>query len=215
MCSGARRCVYCEDSVADEVEHIHPKDLYPNFCFHWDNYVYACGSCNGPKNNKFAIFKKDDGSFHIVNPPRRTKATEPAEGNDALINPRVEDPLDFCMLDLASTFKFVIIAKAGTNDALKADYTFNEVLRLNEREFLRKARETAYTNYKSRLGYYTTQKLGGDTLDKLDDLIENLQQEAHPTVWKEMQRYHSKGILKSIDKDLDDLFIKSPEAIKW
>ena len=215
MCSGARRCVYCEDSVADEVEHIHPKDLYPNLCFQWDNYIYACGNCNGPKNNKFAIFKKYDGSFHIVNPPRGTNATEPPEGNDALINPRIENPLDFCMLDLSSTFKFVVISKAGTNDAIKANYTFNEVLRLNEREFLRKARETAYTNYKSRLGYYTSQKLGGEPQKKLDKLIDNLKQEAHPTVWKEMQRYHSKKILKNIDKDLDDLFIKSPEALNW
>ena len=28
MCSGAQRCVYCEDSVGDEVEHIQPQDLY-------------------------------------------------------------------------------------------------------------------------------------------------------------------------------------------
>jgi uncharacterized protein (TIGR02646 family) len=158
MCSGARRCVYCEDSVADEVEHIHPKDLYPNFCFQWDNYVYACGNCNGPKNNKFAIFRKDNGNFQEVNPPRGTIATEPTAGSDALINPRIEDPLDFCMLDLSSTFKFVVIKKPGSIDAHKADYTFNTVLRLNEREFLRKARENAYTNYKSRLGYYTSEK---------------------------------------------------------
>ncbi|MFW0718843.1 hypothetical protein [Pedobacter sp. N23S346] len=215
MCSGARRCVYCEDSVADEVEHIHPKDLYPNLCFHWDNYVYACGNCNGPKNNKFAIFRKDNGNFHNVNPQGKMKATEPLEGNDALINPRIEDPLDFCILDLSSTFKFVVVAKGGTDDAFKADYTYNEVLRLNDREFLRKARENAYTNYKSRLGYYTTKKVEGVAQDKLDNLVLNLKQEAHPTVWKEMQRYHSKGILKSIDKDLDDLFIKSPEALNW
>lgn len=29
MCAGARRCAYCEDSAADEVEHVRPKDLYP------------------------------------------------------------------------------------------------------------------------------------------------------------------------------------------
>lgn len=215
MCSGARRCVYCEDSVADEVEHIHPKDLYPNFCFHWDNYVYACGNCNGPKNNKFAIFRNDNGNFHEVNPPRGTKATQPPAGSDALINPRIEDPLDFCMLDLSSTFKFVVIKEAGTTDAQKADYTFNMVLRLNEREFLRKARENAYTNYKSRLGYYSCEKFKGTAQNKLDTLIENLKQEAHPTVWKEMQRQHSIGILNKIDEDLDDLFVKSPEALKW
>jgi hypothetical protein len=30
-----------------------------------------------------------------------------------------------------------------------------------------------------------------------------------------MQRQHSKGILKKIDKDLNELFVKSPEALKW
>ena len=94
MCSGARRCVYCEDSVGDEVEHIHPKDLFPNLCFHWDNYVYACGNCNGPKSNKFAIFRIDNGAFQILNPPKGAKASEPPDGNDAMINPRIEDPLN-------------------------------------------------------------------------------------------------------------------------
>ncbi len=56
MCSGARRCIYCEDSVGDEVEHIHPKNLYPEMCFCWENYVYACGKCNGPKGDQFAVF---------------------------------------------------------------------------------------------------------------------------------------------------------------
>jgi len=50
---GIERCVYCEDSKCDEVEHIYPKDLYPQYCFVWSNYVYACGTCNAPKNNKF------------------------------------------------------------------------------------------------------------------------------------------------------------------
>src|SRR5947209_3962867 len=42
MCSGARRCCYCEDSFANQVEHIKPKDLYPGETFKWRNYVYAC-----------------------------------------------------------------------------------------------------------------------------------------------------------------------------
>lgn len=215
MCSGARRCAYCEDSVGDEVEHIHPKDLYPDMCFNWSNYVYACGNCNGPKNNKFAIFRHDNGVFHPVNPLRGTKATQPPAGDDAMINPRTESGLDFCMLDLQTTFKFVVIKKPGTREAQKADYTFNEVLRLNEREFLRKARETAFINYKSRLGYYSSEKTKGTSQQKLDILIENLKKEAHPTVWKEMQRQHSQGILKKIDNDLDDLFVKSPESLTW
>ena len=59
MCSGAQRCVYCEDSVGDEVEHIQPKDLYPCLVFVWTNYVYACGRCNGGKSNKFAVISED------------------------------------------------------------------------------------------------------------------------------------------------------------
>ena len=43
LCSGSRRCMYCDDSVADEVEHFRPKDLYPEVVFAWMNYLYACG----------------------------------------------------------------------------------------------------------------------------------------------------------------------------
>lgn len=215
MCSGARRCVYCEDSVADEVEHIHPKDLYPEMCFRWDNYVYACGSCNGPKNNKFAVFRSDDGEFQVVNPPRGQRATAPPAGEDALINPRKENPLDFCMLDLESTFKFVVIADEGSREYKKANYTYYEVLRLNEREFLREARKNAFGNYKARLYEYTYKKKNGSAKIELDKMIEGIKSESHPTVWKEMQRYHVKGWLHNIDKDLDTLFIQSPESIEW
>ena len=63
MCSGARRCMYCEDSVADEVEHFKPKDLYPEVVFAWMNYLYACGPCNGPKNNQFRDCSKGYSVF--------------------------------------------------------------------------------------------------------------------------------------------------------
>lgn len=216
MCSGARRCAYCEDSVGDEVEHIFPKDLYPGHCFSWDNYLYACGNCNGPKNNKFAIFKKSDGKFTTVNPPHGQPSAQPPDGDAAMINPRLENAMDFCMLDLQSTFKFVVIAKKGTKEYEKADYTFNEVLRLNDqREFLRQARINAYGNFASRLYKYTDQKQKGATQQMLDKMIEGIQKEAHPTVWKEMQRYHNKGLLIKFDKELNDLFIASPEALQW
>jgi uncharacterized protein (TIGR02646 family) len=214
MCSGARRCVYCEDSVGDEVEHIHPKDLFPSLCFDWDNYVYACGNCNGPKNNKFAVFRKDNGVFQELQPPKGAKTSEPPEGEAVMINPRREDPLNYCMLDLSGTFKFVVI-KESIKDKKRAEYTFNEVLRLNEREFLREARKTAYINYKSRLGYYSGLKEKLAPQDKLDELIENLKKESHPTVWKEMQRQYSLGIIRRIDTDLHDLFERSPESLLW
>ena len=57
MCSGARRCGYCEGSVGDEVEHIKPKDLYPEAMFVWENYLLACGPSNGGKNNNFSVIR--------------------------------------------------------------------------------------------------------------------------------------------------------------
>ncbi|MDJ1470849.1 aminoglycoside phosphotransferase [Cytophagaceae bacterium DM2B3-1] len=215
MCSGARRCVYCEDSVGDEVEHIRPKDLYPGVCFSWTNYVYACGNCNGPKNNKFAVFRHSDGQFVEVNPPRGQQAAEPPAGDDALINPRIEDPFAYCMLDLISTFQFVITAPAGTPEHQKAEYTINTVLRLNEREFLRKSRRSAFENYKARLYQYVHKRNAGASAGKLQLMREGIQTEAHPTVWKEMQRYHRRGILRNVDPDLDDLFLAEPNALNW
>ncbi len=216
LCSGAERCVYCEDSKADEVEHICPKALYPEKCFEWENYVYACGTCNGPKNNQFAVFRDDNGALELLNVKVGEELIEPINGKPVLINPRFEDPMDYCILDISSTFKFVIIAQKGTDEYLKADYTFNKILRLNEqREYLRIARKTAFENYKSRLYVYTDKKLKGANFQVLEGLIENLQQECHPTVWKEMQRWHKRKILSKIDSELDNLFLASPEALDW
>ncbi len=57
MCSGAQRCVFCEDSAGNQIEHFAPKRLFPNLTFVWSNYLYACSGCNGPKLTKFAVFK--------------------------------------------------------------------------------------------------------------------------------------------------------------
>jgi len=216
MCSGAERCVYCEDSKCDEVEHIFPKDLYPEKCFTWDNYVYACGPCNGPKNNQFAIFRQSDGAFQIVNPSHREASIEPPPGDAVLLNPRMEDPLAYCILDLASTFKFVITANPASREYRRADYTFNTVLRLNDqREYLRQARKSAFSMYKARLFEYTVKKGNGAEPAQLEKMIDGIKKEAHPTVWKEMQRQHKMGILKKFNQEIANLFDASPEALDW
>jgi uncharacterized protein (TIGR02646 family) len=215
MCSGARRCVYCEDSVGDEVEHIFPKDLYPEKVFDWHNYVYACGNCNSPKNNKFAVFRDDNGQFHPVNPPHGQPAQQPPSGRPALINPRIEDPLPYAMLDLAGTFLFVILPEESTDEHQKAAYTFNEVLQFDKREFLRQAREEAYYDYRARLAEYVNRKNSGAPQAQLHKMVAQLKKKGHPTVWREMQRYHQLSILRNIDSELDDYFIAVPEALEW
>ncbi len=217
MCNSTRRCVYCEDSLGDEVEHIYPKDIYPDKCFNWDNYVYACGPCNGPKNNKFAVFKSSDGKFTEVNPSRGNAASKPPKGEAVLINPRIENPLRFAILDLAGTFKFFPLPGLDAKDNKKTEYTYNDVLRLNheEREPLRQARENAYSMYKARLFEYVTRKKAQATLQKLDKMKEALLKESHPTVWKEMQRYYNDNLLNAVDTELKTLFDEAPEALAW
>ena len=100
MCSNSRRCAYCEDSVADEVEHIKPKDLYPDLAFVWKNYLYACGPCNGPKNNQFAVFSRRTGNQVEVSRKRGQPIVPPEPGAPVLIDPRVENlaaAIDSCV----------------------------------------------------------------------------------------------------------------------
>jgi hypothetical protein len=217
MCSGARRCAYCEDSVGDEVEHVLPKDIYPDQVFVWDNYLYACGPCNGPKNNKFAVFRDDNGAFQLVNPPNWPKGVEPPAGSPALINPRTEDPLQYALLDIKSTFLFKPLPGINNQNQKRYSYTYDEVLRLNheEREYLRDAREQAYGDYKARMVEYDVQKRQGATQARLDKMIAGIRKKNHPTVWREMQRWHNNGWLPKSDKDLYDLFLQNPEALLW
>ena len=216
MCSGARRCVYCEDSVGDEVEHIRPKDFFPEMCFVWENYVYACGNCNSPKNNKFALFRDDNNEFYEVN---LFPKIEPPKGKDAMINPRNENPMKYFILNLRNEIshekcRFVIIPNLSQQDKQKAEFTL-ELLNLNAREFLRQGREEAYEDYKARLERYKNEKKAGNNQNKLNKMIEGIKQKQHPTVWKEMQRYYRENWLKPIDEELHNLFEECPEALDW
>lgn len=208
MCSGAARCGYCEDSKADEVEHIQPKDIYPELVFVWENYLYACGPCNGPKNNKFAIFEATTGTFKDITPQKGSNPVAPPSGDVVLINPRTENPMDFLILDLVDTFFFVEVHDVGTKEFKRAEYT-KEILGLNSRDYLALARKNAFENYCARLLTYNTRKLEGAPDKEIQKIREGILKEHHPTVWKEMQRqYHLHDQLKS-------LFEAAPEALQW
>lgn len=207
MCAGARRCAYCEDSCADEIEHIRPKDLYPGETFVWENYLYACGLCNGTKNNHWAIFSI---ATAILTPIGHVGGhiVEPEEGEPVFINPRQEDPLAFMGLDLRNTFYFVPIAEETTQEYQRAEYTIR-LLRLNDRDPLPAARKEAYCDYCARLQEYIDRRNEGVPKAELDDLIAALQRMGHPTVWKEMQRQHA------LIPKLKTLFDQAPEALSW
>ncbi len=208
MCSGSRRCCYCEDSVADEVEHIHPKDLYPERVFVWENYVYACGPCNGPKNNRFAVIVPATEELVEVTRAKNAPVLPPRSGLPALIDPRVEDPLDFLELDLPATFLFVPKIELSSTNRLRANYTL-DVLRLNDRDYLISARKEAYGSYRARLIEYIDCKNAGAQPGQISNLISAIQRMQHPTVWREMQRQHA------LIGELASLFAQAPEALTW
>lgn len=208
MCSGARRCAYCEDSLADEVEHIKPKDLYPEVVFDWENYVYACGPCNGPKNNQYAIFSSATGLIVDVTRKRNQPVVPPESGESAFINPRLENALDFMALDLEDTFLFVVISDEDSPEYQKADYTI-KVLRLNERDILSEARREAYGHYRARLKEYIQERDNNATTQKLNALKRSLLKMQHPTVWAEMKRQ------RDVIPELKTLFDSAPEALNW
>ena len=143
MCSGHRRCAYCEDSVADEIEHFRPKDIYPEAVFHWENYLYACGPCNGPKNNHFAVIEADGDEVTDVTRARGAAIVPPPPGEPALLDPRVDDPLEYLFLDIVDTFTFRPRPRLPARKTARAMYTI-ETLHLNDRPYLPEGRRRTY-----------------------------------------------------------------------
>ena len=205
MCSGARRCGYCEDSVGDEVEHIKPKDLYPERVFVWENYLLACGQCNGGKLNRFSVINRG----HLIDVTRRRNAPirRPRAGAPALIDPRDEDPLAFFDLEITETFVFLPRMDLSRIDEQRAGYTI-DLLKLN-RDVLLAARREAYRAYRAWLVEYRQRRDNGAAETDLKRLSDAITTSAHPTVWREMQRQ------SSIVNELRDLFSDVPEALSW
>jgi uncharacterized protein (TIGR02646 family) len=208
MCSGARRCAYCEDSAADEVEHVRPKDLYPQVVFAWSNYIYACGPCNGPKGSHFAVLDADGATTIEVSRKRSAPIVPPHDGEPALIDPRLEDATRLMRLDLRGTYLFTPLAAKGTRDHARAEYTIR-TLRLNIRPELVRARGEAYVDYVGRVRHYQHERDSKAPAARLDELRDGIQRRQHPTVWHEMLRQREQL------PDLRKLFADVPEAATW
>lgn len=205
MCPGAQRCMYCEDSAGDQVEHFHPKSLYPNYVFTWPNLLCACGGCNGPKNNEFAVLAEERPI--CVARRRNDDISPPLSGPAALLDPRHDDLMGYLEIDLSGTFQvqprlgLPAVAKA------RAEYTIS-TLRLNTREHLRKARRSTYSALEGMLTLYLYRKRE-DRRDDLPRIEREIRVMHHPAVWFEMRRQHGKIAA------LRPLFEQVPEALTW
>lgn len=202
MCAGACRCMYCEDSAANEVEHFRPKLLYPELVFVWLNYLYTCGPCNRVKRSHFRLLVSVSDYDDLKS--GRTDVVVESSNGAALIDPRKDDPLLYLSIDLTDTFWFVPRHAPGTPDWARAQYTI-DLLKLNERDYLPQARKAAYGTYRARLREYLEAR--GTTRAAL--LAEAIGRYDHPSVWAEMKAQ------SKLMPDLAPLFAAAPEALSW
>ena len=156
MCVGVEICNYCENNEATDIEHIFPKGLFPERAFLWENYLLACKTCNTHyKLDKFAVFEPalSDIDLKILR-----GSGQPPTDDALLINPRLEDPLQYFLLDIIGrTFVLVTRMDLTPRNQKRASYTL-KLLGLNSRNILLKAREKAATYFVNRLNCYADVK---------------------------------------------------------
>lgn len=180
------RCGYCEDSCADEVEHVWPKNFFPDRTFDQSNYLFACGVCNPVKKDKFSV--RHEGAWLDLPSQRKVLGfVEPPSTEARFIDPLAENPLDLFWLDIVEkTFMVVPIYDEGTLEYDRADFTI-DALRLN-REFLVEARRNAFSGFCDRIHRYVDCKLNGENQIQLDQRLFELRRTPHQTVRMEMRR---------------------------
>jgi uncharacterized protein (TIGR02646 family) len=215
MCVGPVRCAYCEDSLADEVEHIRPKSFFPDRAFAWPNYLFSCGPSNGPKGNRYGVV----ANGLVAETVRRLSdpIIPPPDGVSALIDPRTEDPLDFLDLDLGgttpdgneltATFEYMAKDSIGVDARARAEFSIN-VLGLN-REVMRAARGNAFFGFRARLKEYVASKNNQANIAELDRLRKEILYSPHLTVFAELRRQ------KNYLPEIENLFSAAPEAEEW
>jgi len=113
------------------------------------------------------------------------------------------------MLDIrGGTFRFVPIADRGSLEFKRAEYTI-DVLGLNLRTFLPRARREAFESYRARVvefGQKRERAAGEKELNFLADAVKRMQ---HPTVFHEMRRQ------RELLPELKRIFQEVPEALNW
>lgn len=227
LCVSEGICNYCEQSEANDVEHIYPKSFFPDKTFQWENYLLACKQCNsGYKLDKCHVLDADN-ELIVVN-----RGTEPLSKIGAFINPRTENPNGFMILNLM-TFKFESILGLSKKDSNKVKSTL-EILELNKRDPLLATRKSAARYYYEMLDRLV-RILGVLTIEELQDLLtpcddrfdltqplESIKDEIkvsykksignhqHPSVW-----YSIKMIESKVNTKWKKLFDKFPEALTW
>lgn len=174
-------CFYCERDRYRDIEHIRPKRHYPEQAFKWENYLYACAICNQDrKKDTYAVF---DANNNVVKFDRTLSYAAPVPAGDhVLIDLRVEDPLEFLMLDLM-TGDFVPIG----SDVNKKRGDFTRSLFDLNNSALASIRRAAFNAFKDYLLRYKNH-IANNQLADADKVLSELKLLNSPTVLVEMRR---------------------------
>jgi uncharacterized protein (TIGR02646 family) len=195
-------CFYCERDRLREIEHVRPKRFYPEHCFKWSNYVYACTICNqDSKRDRYAVFADTTDEVFSFD-RRRDYADGTPTGDHVLIDIRAEDPLDFLRLDF-ETGGFAPLADQGRNRR-RAEFT-RDLFELDADD-LRLIRLQAYKSFKTYLIELQIALQAQDD-ERVDRVVEEIQNLPFPTVLVEMRR--QAGALP----ELTPLFEGVPDSI--
>jgi uncharacterized protein (TIGR02646 family) len=227
MCVYVEVCNYCEQSEANDIEHIAPKSFFPDLAFVWKNYLLACKQCNsGLKLDRCFVMDNDGKAIETV------RGEEPLFKEIAFINPRTENPNDFMYLNM-ETFKFDVFPWLNNHQKSKAISTI-EILQLNNRATLVKARESAKGHYYDKLERLVRvlqtknktqiKKALNPATDKFDltksiadlkkEVLESyklyIQKYQHPSVWHSIKTIESKN-----NESWKEIFKQIPDALTW
>ncbi|MGY0711254.1 HNH endonuclease [Azospirillum argentinense] len=202
----SERCAYCEDSEANEVEHVAPKSKFPEISFKWENYAWACSQCNRPKNNSFIILDNNNNEVDLSKMDLASLENKP-EGRPLALDPRDEDPMDYLYVDLTTGVIQPQVSLEGI-ELRRAKYTI-ELYQLDARTAVRTGRRNAVNSFVERLRRYVDEKNKGTPITYLQHFKSEIQSLPHQTVWEELKRQsqcHTKIKL---------LFQDAPEALHW
>lgn len=215
-CVGPVRCHYCEDSEANEIEHVRPKSLFPQSVFVWENFLYACGACNRPKSNRYGYL--DGGTVRDFERRSGQPVVPPPDLPDALIDPRREDPTELLELDLGGvtpdglvlgTATFEFGPAFGLDDAAVARVAHTiRLLDLN-RTAVVLARANAFGGFRAKLREYVQIRKDGAPDDTLRVLREGILETPHLTVFFEMRRQQAHLPF------MQELVADAPEIMDW
>jgi uncharacterized protein (TIGR02646 family) len=227
MCVSVGICNYCEQSEANDIEHIYPKSFFPIFAFLWTNYLLACKQCNSAFKLDKCFVVDGSGTIHIT-----VRGQEPTHSTIAFINPRIENPADYMIMN-TQNFEFEILDGLSTTDYNKADKTI-EILALNTRDTLIATRRAAAIYFYQRIELLD-RLLNVETIGQLHHLLtpydayldnnktltqlkadiktgfkKDIRQHGHPSVWAAIKLVDSKVTPKWMT-----LFQQLPEVLTW